>query len=98
VGVYQIRGEETLQRIHERPEVWNDWLILAEGLSEDPRNPAVGDPLRDTEARPGTYSASFDEAVLLYQVMADFPIVELLQVTWLSDFFASEWDRPPQSN
>jgi hypothetical protein len=83
-GHYSLRGDNVLQRISARPEVWDDWLALADQLTGSPRT--AGDSIRDFDALPSTYTAEFDAAVLMYQVMADYPIVELLQVTWLRDF------------
>ncbi len=32
------------------------------------------------------YTVEFDEAVLIYQILLDHPMIELRQVTWLEDF------------
>lgn len=32
---------------------------------------------------PSMFTAPFDDGLLLYQVMSDYPIIKLVQVTWL---------------
>jgi hypothetical protein len=79
-----LRGERVFRAVGSRPEVFLDWMLLCEELSTHPRR--AGDEIRDSDATPGTYTAGFDDAVLMYLVLRDYPVVELIQVTWISDF------------
>jgi hypothetical protein len=39
--------------------------------------------VRPLKASPGGYTAPFDDALLVYRVLADYPRIELLMVAWL---------------
>jgi hypothetical protein len=72
--------------LEEAPEaVLNDFFTLLEGIG---RFPFPGTSLlgvqhyKETDV-PGGYTASFDDGLLLFQVMADYPIIKLIQITWL---------------
>ena len=41
-------------------------------------------PVRDD--LPQTYTAPFDFAVVMFQVLADYPVIWVAQITWLKAF------------
>jgi hypothetical protein len=58
---------------------------LISRLRHNPKDRSLGvEPLRDSY--PNAYLVEFDRAVLIFQVLLDHPVIELLQVTWLEDF------------
>lgn len=40
------------------------------------------DSLETKDGYPGTYAAPFDDALLVYQVMEDHPLVDLRHIHW----------------
>ena len=58
---------------------------LVEKMAANPNASGLGvRPLKlGTHPPGGWYSAPFDRALLIFQMMADFPLIRLLYVTWL---------------
>lgn len=85
---YRFHGEQVLEQIDEAPEdVKEEFLALLTGLQDHP-HPLPGEALLGVmplkEKRGGMFTAPFDDGLLVYQVMADYPIIKLIQVvTWL---------------
>jgi hypothetical protein len=85
-----FHGESVLQQIRTAsPNAQEDFRVLMYRLMKDPTSKDAGVlPLRYGIARPwgrtipGTYTAPFDDALLVYEVLADYPQLNLLAVRW----------------
>jgi hypothetical protein len=64
------------------PRQQADCYELLDWICTNPPGPGL--PVKDD--LPSTFSASFDEAVMMYQVLADHPVIWVSQITWLEDF------------
>lgn len=68
------------------PAVLLSFYTLLEGIGE---YPFPGASLlgvleyKEKDLPGGGYTATFDNGLLLFQVMADYPIIKLIQITWL---------------
>jgi hypothetical protein len=49
-------------------------------LTRNPRDRQAG--VRPLKTEPGGYTAPFDDALLVYQVLRDFPCIQLRMVRW----------------
>lgn len=80
---YSTQVSDSLQ---EAPlEVLESFFVLLDGIGRYPfpGTSLLGvQPYKETDV-PNGYSASFDDGLLLFQVMADYPIIRLIQITWL---------------
>ncbi len=65
-----------------RPQQQADCFELLAEICADPPGPGL--PVKDD--LPSMFSASFDEAVMMFQVPADHPVIWVSQITWLEDF------------
>ena len=74
-----------LERVDQMP--LTDRIELAELMARirvSPRDPEAGvRPM--IQGAPQSYTAPFDRALLLYQVLADHPVIHLLQITDLPE-------------
>ncbi len=78
---WEVYGEPVLDEIAEAPlEVRQDFARLLDQLTRNPRHRRAS--VRPLRAAPGGYSAPFDDALLVYQVLADYPRIHLLLVVW----------------
>jgi hypothetical protein len=67
------------------PEEREQFFALLDHLAVNPTDPMVGvAPVRDD--LPQTYTAPFDFAVVMFQVLADYPVIWVAQITWLKAF------------
>jgi hypothetical protein len=75
-------GERVLWEIREASgDVQEDFRTLMYELTKDPRRAGLGVlPLKDGTG--GQYSVPFDNAVLVYEILADHPWIHLLHVAW----------------
>jgi len=80
---YTYHGEKVLSEIDDAPDrIKRDFVAVAESLSENPYGTSIGvRPLKGLTFTPQMYSAPFDDALLVFQVMADHPIILLIHVT-----------------
>lgn len=78
-------GESALKRIRDSaPDVQEDFYVLMYELTKDPHRAGLGIlPLKDGPG--GQYSAPFDKAVLIFEVLADHPWIHLLFVHWTDE-------------
>jgi hypothetical protein len=78
---WDFHGDEVRQEIlRASPEAREDFRRLLNLLVRNPRSQEIGaKPLR---SKPGGYTAPFDDALLVYQVFADYPRIQLLLVRW----------------
>jgi hypothetical protein len=85
---YSFYGKKIFDEIFEAsPAIQRDFFDLLQGLRDDPQHlpgkALLGVlPLKDPRLA-GAYTAPFDNGLLVYQVMADYPIIMLIQVSWL---------------
>jgi hypothetical protein len=81
-------NRQVTDALREAPqEIEAEFLTLLEALERNPK-PVPKSLLRimefkDPSSLRGGFTAPFDDGLLLYQVMADYPIVKLVQVTWV---------------
>jgi hypothetical protein len=84
---YTVVGDHVLAALDTWPlPDLADFIGLLEQLKRDPYPGGDAGVLRFTE--PGArltnaFTAPFDRAILLFQVMADYPVIRLVQVTRL---------------
>jgi hypothetical protein len=85
---YQFVGKRVIDQIAEAPApIQKDFWTVLEVLQDHP-HPIPGKSLlgvlelKDPQL-PSGYTVPFDNGLLVYQVMADYPIIQLVQVTWL---------------
>jgi len=64
--------------------VKQEYATLLEQLATDPRGGAPGILTAKRWPDPSLFSAPFDDGLVLYQVMADQPLVKLIDVLFLS--------------
>lgn len=80
---FYLEGKIKKRLAEARPEQREDFYRVLEQICLNPKG--WGLPLKDN-VPPSAFTASFDQAVMLYQVLADHPVVWVLQITWLEDF------------
>lgn len=82
---YTYYGEQVLSEIDGAPDrIKRDFVAVAESLSENPYGTSIGvRPLKGLNFTPQMYSVPFDDALLVFQVMADHPVILLIHVTWV---------------
>lgn len=66
---WEYQGEGILEEISPAPM-----------LTRNPRDRQAG--VRPLKTEPGGYTAPFDDALLVYQVLRDFPCIQLRMVRW----------------
>lgn len=78
---WEIAGEATLAQVAQAPqEAKRDFKRLLDRLTRNPRDRRAG--VLPLKSRPGGYTAPFDDALLVYSVLADYPRIELLLIVW----------------
>jgi hypothetical protein len=77
---WEFYGQSVLDEIAKAPQdVREDFARLMDRLTWNPRRATGVRPLR---TEPGGFTALFDEAILVYQVLADYPRIHLLLLVW----------------
>ena len=80
---WDFAGEAVLHEVDKAPpEVRTEFALLMDRLTRNPRDRRAG--VRPLKAAPGGHTAPFDQAILVYRVLADYPRIELLHVVWIS--------------
>lgn len=78
---WDFHGEGVLDEIARAPvEVREDFARLLGALVRNPRDPKAG--VKPLKSAPGGFTAPFDDALLVYQVLKDYPRMQLLLVRW----------------
>jgi hypothetical protein len=85
---WNFHGEKVLAEVRKAPvDVQEAFTVLMYQLSKDPTSKSLGVlPLRFGSKRPwgriipGTYTVPFADALLVYEVLADYPEINLLYV------------------
>lgn len=65
-----------------RPQQQADCYELLDQICANPPGPGL--PVKDD--LPSMFAASFDDAVMMFQVLADHPVIWVSQIAWLEDF------------
>jgi hypothetical protein len=81
---YTYHGDQVLEEIDAAPDrIKRDFVSVIESLAENPFGTSIGvRPLKGLDFSPQMYSVPFDDALLVFQVMADYPIILLVHITW----------------
>jgi hypothetical protein len=61
-------------------EVRQDFARLMSRLVLNPRDTKAG--VKQLKTAPGGFTAPFDDALLVYQILRDYPRIQLLLVRW----------------
>ncbi len=78
---WEYEGQVVLDEVSKAPPaVRTDFIILLDKLTKNPRDKRYG--VRPLRTAAGGYTAPFDAAVLVYQVLADYGRIRLLLVAW----------------
>lgn len=78
---WDFHGEGVLEEVAKQTaEVREDFAKLMDRLTRNPRNQRVG--VKPVMTTPGGFTAPFDDALLVYEVFADYPRIHLLLVVW----------------
>ncbi len=79
-NLWEFYGEAVLSEVAKaRPQVREDFVRLMNRLTTNPRQ---GRGVRQLRTEPGGFTAPFDDALLVYQVLADYPRIHLWLVVW----------------
>ncbi len=79
-NLWDFYGEAVLKEVaNAPPQVRADFVRLMNRLTTNPRRARGVRPLR---TEPAGFTAPFDDALLVYQVLADYPRIHLLLVAW----------------
>jgi hypothetical protein len=79
---WDFHGPEVLDEVAKAPkDVREDFARLMDRLTLDPRSRRAG--VRPLRTEPGGFTAPFDDALLVYRVLRDYPRMQLLLLVWL---------------
>jgi hypothetical protein len=82
---YTYHGDQVLEEIDATPaRIKREFVAVIESLAENPFGTSIGvHPLKGLDFSPQMFSVPFDGALLVFQVMADYPVILLVHITWL---------------